>query len=242
MTRQVAREAKPPVDQAAQAIHRTARRAVLITSAWITLSIPSSASPIQYDYSGVIKSAPASSGIVAGTPFSGSFWFDPDQNIGLGFEGFNEYYLPGSASPASAGMTLDVGGIIKMLSSAQFVMTMNYTPSFPSDPKSPSSSVYIGDADAPSSLGLTLSNPSQNVLGAPSLQLPGLPPLSKFTAARLDYIQQAASGSMEFQGTITTMTLAPEPAHATFVCLAAGWLMIRRRARRHRELACPRPV
>jgi hypothetical protein len=230
MTSQVARAAKRAMDGDAKAPHRLARRAMMIASAWIILSPSSFASPIliQYDFSGVITSAPASSGMMAGTPFSGSFEYN---YFGVGpveTEGFYTFGTGGSPYPSS--MSLSIGGQAGFNDSEPMSVSVVYLPAYgSSDTRPPSTTVTIAnDHQNDHLLKLTLTNPSRTI--KPSLTVPGTLSLSDFTTAQLDYIQKTASGNLEFQGTITAMTAAPEPAHATVICLAAGWLMIVRRA------------
>jgi hypothetical protein len=80
---------------------------------WMILASASSASPIQYDFSGVITSAPESSAVAAGAPFSGSFWYDPSQGEIVETEGFYSYAPDPSwpnYSSGSAGISLNIGG------------------------------------------------------------------------------------------------------------------------------------
>ncbi len=219
-----AQGSKPPMDGSVRSVYRLAPRLMMIASTCLVLSTPSFASPIRYDFSGVITTAPASTGVAAGTPFSGSFWYNPSQGTALGFEGFTEYSSRGTSSDA-AGMSLSIGDASKLLGPNNFFMTMEYTPAYgPSDPTPPSSEARIGDSDPSSSLTLILSNPTANLMAKSTLGVPGTLSLSDFTTTQLDYIQKSAGGNVEYQGVITSMTAVPEPTCATVVCLAAGWL------------------
>lgn len=227
MTSRVARAAKRPIDRAAKSSYRLVRWAMMIATAWIILTPSSFASPIQYDYSGVITSAPGSSGVAAGTPFSGSFWYDPSQGIIVMTEGIYGYspnpYSPGS-TPDSSGIALSIGGRNEFNSTGQLTVGVVYSPMYVPSDQTPSTKVTVTDGSRPTpSLTLVLANPSRMM--RPSLNDSGTLSLSDFTMAQLDYLRKTPSGNLEFKGNITALTSVPEPAHATIICLAAAWLM-----------------
>ncbi len=216
-------------------------------------------SVIEYQFSGVITSSDPSSGVASGTPFSGTFSFDPSTNsLGLGFEGFGQMLYGGAssgvASPSSSNdaFHLQVGGqsVLNETGSLEISESyMRYAGQFGyldphGTPDPPHTSVIVG-TDGPSTLSasLSLSNPSSWV----PLQVdhPGDLNLGQLPDATLTLWKHAAgAGSMMFfQGTIQSLTAVPnntpEPPLATFLLLASGAGFARSRRLASRPGATP---
>jgi hypothetical protein len=193
------------------------------------------ASPIRYDYTGVVTSAGASSGVGVGDAFSGSFTYDPGTTQpGVGIEGTNSYSLLGDSSLEVPGRATEVaGGRIA-------VGVTDFPPGGPFSPPGPGSSriglVMLSAGYGPTAT-LTLDSPDKSVLGG-SLALPAVLSLADFPSATLSYADTNMHGdpAYSYSGVIQTLTAhaVPEPASSTMLCLmmamAAGWAARWRRA------------
>jgi hypothetical protein len=204
---------------------------------------------MRYEYDGTITSADPTTGIAPGTRFSGTFTYDPAAEVpGESVEGSMQYNFgrsqynfgpSGNFAPAPAtdgsGITLQVGGKSVLSNPGGVrvgVMEMEYPGQYgyrnADGPGGPLTSVSIGNAGTdggPLSLWLNLSNPSRSVFG--SLAPPSSLNLADFPMAQLSVTEGFGPRKTLYVGTIDTLTQVPvpEPAWATFLCLAAVvWL------------------
>lgn len=203
------------------------------------------ASVIEYQFSGVITSADPSTGVAAGTPFSGTFSYDPSTlTPGPGFEG-NWEGTYGGASPSGANLfSLQIGGQTIVQDSGrlgmdedflQYAGQYGYTQGNGSPV--PAHTTFSIGYQGSGALGafLTLGNSESffainpNEVGAFNLgQLPD---------ATLQVIGATSQGpdTTLYQGTLTSlMTVplaAPEPGLAPLAVAGALWLATARRRR-----------
>jgi hypothetical protein len=210
----------------------------------LALAPGSHADVIHYEYSGVISWADPSTGVAAGTPFSGTFAYDPASQGGLSIEGLTQY-ISGYAQtfpnshPDGSGLTLEVGGtpIYSLAGGVQVgVENFQYAGQYGFAP-SPLTSIGITNEnvdDGPLTVWLGLTNPNRSLLD--SVQLPATLNLADFPQATLDVVGNASaphSGAL-YEGTIDTLSITvPEPAFVTLLgIVGAGWLARSRRGTR----------
>ena len=243
-------------------LHRSLRRSApsLTTVAFllVTLTGPSArATPITYEYSGVITSADSSTGVAPGTRFTGMFTYDPQQPTG-GFSdtadynrGFFGNAAAGSSGSSTAlgetGLSLDVGG--HMVASPQGGLEVDVDASSVSGHLGygqarglvgPFTTVDVynttGDNEGVS-VALELTNPSRAVFGLLSIiPTSSVLTLADFPTATLLVTAGSSDTSTQtlYTGTIDSLTVVPEPSIAPLLCVAvAGWLAhsARRRSR-----------
>ncbi len=222
---------------------------ILVLSA--VLSVPAfraQASPIEYTYSGVIDSAAASTGVAAGTRFSGTFTYDPDvKPPGLDIEGHHQYGYgftgqPGSA-PDGSGLTLMVGdqtvlpnplGVEVSVDELEYAGQWGYKDGN-GQPAGPSTTVSVSNNNINNStasqavrVSLNLTNPTQSVFG--SLDPPQSLRLGDFPVAKLNVTEFTYPGSMTlYTGTIDTLTAhpVPEPGVVAFFVVLGGAIVAR---------------
>ncbi len=207
------------------------------------------ASPIQYQYGGVITQADPSTGIVPGTRFSGTFSYDPTGTLsgGIGFEGFSQatyghsVNYPGSVADGS-GLTLQIGGqtilanpggVSVGLSEIDYPGQWGYRDAN-GNPVSPYTTVTISNLNVdggPLQVALGLTNPAR-ALGNSFYPLT----LAEFPDAQLGVTLLTNPGSETlYTGTIDSLVemAVPEPFCATVLCLIAiGWFTRSRSCRR----------
>ena len=210
---------------------------------------PAVAVPVKYQFGGVISEASASAGVAAGTPFSGTFSYDPAKLTGgYVIEGFSQasYGLsrdwPGSVADG-AGLTLQIGGKTILANPGGLAIAtseIDYPGQFgyrdaAGNPASPHTSVVISNSnvdDGPLQVALTLNNPARGLSDS-------LYPLNlaEFPDAQLSVTSSTDPGAaMLYAGTIDSLVQipVPEPACASLLCfVAVGWFA---RRRRHRAL------
>lgn len=219
------------------------------------------AAPIRYTYSGVITTADPLTGVTPGTPFTGSFFYDPAERPAFAqtIDGSSNvvygHSTLGLGTPsANDGINLTVGGqqVYSVKSGVDVAVTQQqYTGQYgltdaSGNLKTPSTGVTVSnnyvDRD-PTGVSVNLTNPSAAVLG--SLNTPSVLNLYQFPSAMLT-VSGIVTGNSKthtlYAGTINSLTavsaipaaeeIVPEPAVTSFLCLAAtGWL-IRSRYRR----------
>jgi hypothetical protein len=203
------------------------------------------ASPISYQYGGVITAASPSTGVAPGTPFSGAFSYDPaNPSYAIGIEGFSQAYYgltttePGSVA-GDAGLTLQIGGQT-ILANPGGVAIATYETASPGQsgsvdtsgsPASPYTSLVISNSlvdKRPLQVALNLRNPTRALADS------GNPyNLAEFPGAQLSVtLANDASAAPLYTGTIDSLVelTVPEPAFATLLCLfAIGWFARSRR-------------
>ncbi|MFI5458959.1 MAG: hypothetical protein ACHRXM_26320 [Isosphaerales bacterium] len=207
------------------------------------------ASPIQYQYGGVITAADPSTGVAPGTRFSGTFSYDPAKlSGGFQIEGsFQAIYgrsanFPDSVADGS-GLILQIGGqtVLANPGGVQVsVAEIEYPGQYgyrdtSGNLQNPHTSVSISNENVdggPLLVALGLTNPTRSVFG--SLTLPTTLNLADFSQAQLSVTLMTNPGSKTlYSGTIDSLVEipVPEPAFATLLCLAAiVWFA---RTRRH---------
>ncbi len=203
------------------------------------------ASPIQYQYGGVITQAGPSTGVAPGTPFSGTFSYDPaNLSGGSGFEGFSSAnYGLSTAWPDSvaggSGITLQIGGQT-ILANPGGVAIATYESDSPGqygkvdafgNPASPYTTVVISNSlvdTSPLQVSLNLSNPTRGLSDS-------LYPynLAEFPDAQLNVTLSTNPGAAPlYTGTIDSLVelTVPEPVFATVLCIVSiGWFARTRR-------------
>jgi hypothetical protein len=208
------------------------------------------ASPIHYVFSGVITNADPSTGVTAGTPFSGTLDYDPTAQVtgGMSFEGHSNYiYGQSSELPSTmynpalpVGMTLQIGdqvffdrpgglrvGVYEQSYPGEFGYTDTLGNPLPS-------STTLGFASTSLDPGLTqfgvsLKNPDRGIFGST------LPPASfnfaDFPIATLTVASPDPTrhyNHVLYTGTIERMSVL-EPAAFAIFAAAFGALAIGRR-------------
>jgi hypothetical protein len=225
-------------------------RIAAIVAAGLAWTSKADASPITYAFSGTITSADASTGVSAGTPFSGTFTYDPTEKIsgGLGFEGYSQIdygqsmSYPGS-KPDGSGLTVNVGnsqvfnlqgGIEVAISEAAYPYQDGYS-------TSAHSQVTFSNSNINNVTGSTLAsvsfvNQAADVLG--SLGAPTSLNLADFPGASLSVVGDSGSpdATILYAGTITSLSAVPVPEPSALAVIGLGgaaWV-----ARTRRRTAC----
>ena len=224
----------------------TALRLTLLAALIVIFNVATQASPIQYQYGGVITQADSSTGVAPGAPFSGTFSYDPaNLSSGLGFEGFSQanYGLsttsPGSV-PGDSGLALQIGGqtILANPGGVAIVTSESDTPGqygkvdASGNPVSPYTTVVISNSQvdtSPLQVSVNLTNPTRGLSDS-------LYPLNiaEFPEAQLDVTLSTNPGAAPlYTGTINSLVelTVPEPVFATVLCIVSiGWFArVRRR-------------
>jgi hypothetical protein len=223
------------------------------------------ATPILYEYGGVITSADPSTGIAPGTRFSGSFGYDPAKSPlpAVLIEGSSQWFFGHSSNfPRSiadgSGLTLQIGGRT-VLANPGGVQVAVAEVAYPGQygyldaggkPMHPHTIVTISNENVDGGslqVAVGLTNSTRAVFG--SLAPPASLKLSDFSQAKLNVTELTNPGSKSlYTGNIDTLQEipVPEPAVATLLCLAAvGWFAgqhdrrIRGSAARHSGPADP---
>ena len=244
--------ALPFVTEHTMALNLTARRLAMcigiFTAGHSAFHEAARGSPIAYQYSGVITQADSSTGIALGTPFSGTFSYDPEKpSSGLAIEGFSQLNFgvsttsPGSVADGS-GINLQIGGQT-ILANPGGLAIATYEIDIPGDQDrlgpsgshDPYTTVVISNSQVvdtkPSPGRLNLTNPAVGLGNS-------INPLSlaNFPDAQLSVTLASASGTQTlYTGTIDSLveTAVPEPTVASLLCLAAiGWLVRNRHERK----------
>ena len=229
-----------------------------IAAAGLAWASAADASPITYAFSGAITSADASTGVAAGTPFSGTFTYDPTEKAvgGLGFEGFSQsdfgqaMSAPGS-KPDSSGLTVNVGGapvfslqggIEVAVSAAAFPFQDGYSTSAHSQVTFSNSN--INNATGSTLASVSFVNQTTDVLGG--LAPPTSLSLADFPGASLSVVGDNGSPDAKilYSGTITSLSAVPVPEPSALAAIglggAAGWVVraLRRRTARDHRARC----
>jgi hypothetical protein len=222
----------------------------LVPALMSVLYEPALATPIEYQFGGVITYAGTSTGVAAGTPFSGTFSFDPAKPSGaLGFEGFGQASYgysansPGSV-PDGSGLSLQIGGqtilanpggLTIATSEIDYAGQWGYRDAS-GKPVSPYTTVVISNSNVdggPLQAALKLMNPTRGL--ADSLYPLNL---AEFPDAQLNVTLSTNSGvETLYTGTIDSLveTPVPEPTYLTLLCFVAiSWF-----ARTRRDLKLP---
>lgn len=230
---------------------RRIRPLVLVLSAMLAGSaLRGQASPIEYEYSGVIDSALPSTDVKPGTLFSGTFTYDPDKTpTGPGTEGIRQYMygkvpgIPGSGADGS-GLTLtvgdypvlrDPGGVQVAVSELEYAGQFGYKDT-DGQPASPYTTVSISTGNivpGPLQVDLSFSDPTRSVFG--SLAPPARLTLGDLPVAKLRVTEFTYPGvATVYTGTIDSLTAHPVPEPGAVACfmLLGGVAAIRGRRRR----------
>jgi hypothetical protein len=204
---------------------------------------------IAYQFGGVITSADPATGVAPGTPFTGTFSYDPSTSGGaIGYDGMGQvaYGGPvwGLGHPASGDtFRLQIGGQTVVQESGALgtvADTLEYAGQYgdrgPDGPMPAHTTLTVSTGDASSPFAsLRLSNPTTyvplffNQNGGPNLGL--------FPDATLSVARSMSSSATLYQGTLTSLSTipdpVPEPGLTPLVVGAAAWLAGsgRRRAR-----------
>lgn len=195
---------------------------------WLTAA---EAAPVSFEYSGTITSADPSTGVAAGTPFSGTFTYDPAAQIGgVTFEGYYTNLFDRS-TPDTSNLTLNVGG--HTFSNTNGLSIVEQYQPFPVAP--PTITSMTVQTSSPQLLtSLTLQGTSMlasNLDDAGSLV--NVLPLSNFSQANLQVGDRASGrGETLLAGTITSLTPVPEPSTLALPLLVGAGLTVRRWRRR----------
>jgi len=212
---------------------------------------PARAAFMTYAYNGVITSADPSTGVAAGTPFSGTFTYDPAAKspLYLSIEGMNQYSMGRTAdshfgTPDASGSTLKIGGGPVLASPGGLGVSVTEQ-EFPGQwgygnangtPAGPSTKITIdNDGVTPGTpeFGLNLSNPNRSVFG--SLALPAKLNLADFPLATMTVDDPSDHHRIIETGTIEglQLTTVPEPAGAALFGAIAAALAARSLRRQH---------
>jgi hypothetical protein len=200
------------------------------------------ASPISYDFSGIITGSSASTYVSYGTPFSGTFTYDTTfWTPGIGYEGninfefgFNGA-LPDDPQTNTAGLTIQIGDQTKISNDNGLSIGLIFPPGG-AYAYTVGSQIYIATLPvgySPPAVTLVFNNPTTNVLTGngypdPLLQIN----LSNFPIATIAV--DDSNGNLLYSGVIESLTEAtvPEPAHATLLAFAAiAWFARSRKSR-----------
>jgi hypothetical protein len=209
------------------------------------------ATPIQYGYAGVSTSADPSTGAVTGTPFSGTFSYDPAKlSNWITIEGsFQAIYGRSASFPDSvadgSNLTLQVGGkpilinpggVQISLSQIQYPGEFGYRDAN-GNPANPYTKLNISNGNidgGPIQVSLELTNLTRSLFG--SLATPSAITLSDFTDAQLNVTELTNPGSKSlYTGTINSLVEMPVPEPTLMSMLglvAVGWFA---RSRRRQE-------
>ncbi len=199
---------------------------------------------IEYQYSGTITWADPSTGIAAGSPFSGTFAYDTSiTQPAISIEGSNQYFsgssggaFPGGGANGS-GLSLAVDGHSMYSTQAGLqvgVSEIEYAGQYGYQ-SSPQTHVTVsnGNLSDPSlAVSLNFGNSTSAVLH--SLAIPSAINLADFNQAQLTVDDNSAVGKPLYTGTIDLLSPAPVP-EPSFVSVlgvvAAGWVA-RKKGRR----------
>ena len=198
---------------------------------------------IRFAYTGTITSADPSTGVAAGTPFSGTFAYDPLFKLqGPSYEG-NTQYISGAAAgipgsiPDASGLTVDVGGKSVYSHTGGIdvaVFNIRYAGEYGYH-YNPSTDLSISNTnigDFPFAVFLEFINYSRSVY--PALDSPTKISLPDFPSSILSIYAPAVGGAspLLYAGRIETLTAieAPEPSTAILlgVAVVAGLFRARR--------------
>ncbi len=230
---------------------RKGRGLGLVLVALVCLCAESQATPIKYEYGGVITSADTSTGIAPGTRFSGTFTYDPAVTPPpLMIEGMNQYSY-GKANYVGAvadgsGITFQVGDRT-VLSNPGGVTISVYELEYPGQygyrdangPIGPFTKLSItnsniGDYANGPIVDLGLDNNSRSVFG--SLAPPSVLNLTDFPDAKLIVSELTNPGERQlYAGTIDTLQAVPIPEPASLACWGLAVLGVIGMARRRKR-------
>jgi len=231
----------------------TGKIRVLVVAAAVILSAGGTpvarGSTITYQFTGTITSAAASTGVTAGTPFSGFFSYDPATVTGaITYEGHSQVHygsagFPSPPEPADA-LSIQIAGHPVFQEVGGLMITRNFI-DYPGqfgykdaqgNPQLPYTTLgIIADLDSGPRAALSLQNPN---LSVPFLfNQAGALSLSDFPIATMQIVSDSHDSppNVLYAGTIETLTpvTVPEPALAPLVCAAAGaWFVQSRRSSR----------
>lgn len=211
--------------------------ASLVVVAGLSLAAPAAnASPVAYAFSGVLDAADPSTGAAPGTPFSGTFTYDPAFQPGpLMIEGSTTYMfsnsLLGRSVPDTSRITLNVGGK-PVFNEGDLNVGVTDTVNYHyTNPFTPSTNVGIGVVTPNLIMGLDLKSPSRSV--DPTLALPTSLSLSEFPVATIELTTRGPNPIVDlYSGTITSLTPVPEPSVLALPALVGVGLVARRFGRR----------
>ena len=211
----------------------------------------SAAAPIQYEFGGLITQADPSTGVAPGTPFSGTFAYDPAKiSGGISIEGLNQASFgqanwPGAVADGS-GLSLQIGGQTILANPGGVSIATSFV-DYPgqfgyrdaSGPAHPYTTVSISNLNVdanPLQVVLTLNNPTVG-FGDSTFPLN----LTQFPNAQLNVTLLTNPGSKTlYTGTIDSLVelSVPEPTLGTALCLVAiVWFL-----KKQRPTVPPSPV
>jgi hypothetical protein len=186
--------------------------------------------------------APATPGLssystyAVGTPFTGSFTFDPSTAVSPGSQISNpnsensSNYTEFTLGPSTT-LTLQVGNKDVYTVSGPFRSEFSETaetgvPNAPNPYKYSLLSLWVPGSNAAFQINLgspgTWINPDNSVLPFPTLSQ-----LQAFSLATF-VVAQSVPGGPNFNATADTFTVVPEPASATIFCLLGAVLILRK--------------
>jgi hypothetical protein len=226
-------------------------RLAWIVSMVLLCGLPNRASAdmMTYQYSGILTSADPASGFAQGTPFSGTFSFDPTERptstIGQGNSivyNFGQTLGLAGGQPDGSGLTLQVGGttVLNFKGGLQLGLqeyqTADQNGAYNTGPGTYLSvAEVLGDGQHPSNVSLAFNNITTAIYN--SLEIPNQINLGDFPLSTLYVYGIVNNGTFsnipELEGTITSLTplATPEPATWIFLVVAGLGLCWRSRSR-----------
>ena len=227
---------RAPLSRALRSLGRAVGAGVALSLA----AAPSSAAVMRYSFGGSITAADPSTGVAVGTPFSGTFTYDP-----TGPQDYSEprAYIPEAPiyqfarSTSGADLAASVGGNPVFGQAAKLDITVQGPYSFmgPGDPQGLVIESGLDPSHVGSSVKLSFLNANHPLPFRYSL--PQSFGLDDFTSATFSI--SGPDGKALYEGAITSLTPEPTPEPSTLAILATagGFALARSRPRRRKLVA-----